>query len=238
MLTRGKVLNQVLRQEKKFLINVADAKALAHRLSGMMREDAHNGADGYMIRSLYFDTSGDSDYFDKVAGVEVRKKIRLRIYNPKAEFAMLEMKQKQGEQQLKRSLKVSKADALKLIDGNYTPLLSYREKFAAECFGIMNARSYRPRTIVEYNRKAFILDVNSTRITFDSRIIATESSFDIFDEKLNMFPVLDLYDTVMEVKYNGFLMSYVKQMINSVDKSELSVSKYILARHSSYLTHI
>lgn len=231
-------MNQVLRQEKKFLINIADAKFFAHRLSGIMREDSHNGADGYMIRSLYFDTKGDSDYFEKVAGVEVRKKIRLRIYDPKADFAMLEMKQKQGEQQLKRSLRLTKDDALKMIDGNYTPLLSYREKFAAECFGIMNARLYRPRTIVEYNRKAFILDMNSTRVTFDSRIVATETSFDIFDEKLNMFPVLDLYDAVMEVKYNGFLMSYVKQLINDVNKSELSVSKYILARHFSYSTHI
>jgi hypothetical protein len=39
---------------------------------------------------------------------------------------------------------------------------------------------------------------------------------------------------VLEVKYNGFLLSYIREMLNSVNKSELSVSKYMLARQASY----
>ena len=35
---------------------------------------------------------------------------------------------------------------------------------------------------------------------------------------------------VLEVKYNGFLLSYIKDLLDLVERSELSVSKYCLGR--------
>lgn len=203
-----------------------------------MHQDPHNGVNGYTVRSLYFDTLYDTDYFEKMAGVELRRKIRLRCYDPKQDFAMLEMKQKQGANQLKRSLRMSREDAITMIEGDYTPLLRYSEPFAAEVYAFMRTRSYIPKTIVEYNRKAFIAKENRIRITFDNQIVSTESCFDLFSEHLNMNPVLDPYDVVLEVKYNGFILNYIQGLINCIDKSELSVSKYLLARHNAYQTHI
>lgn len=49
-----------------------------------------------------------------------------------------------------------------------------------------------------------------------------------------MYPVLDKFNVVLEVKFNGFLLDYIRQFINSINKSELSVSKYALARQQSY----
>ena len=203
-----------------------------------MAQDPHNGVNGYMIRSLYFDTPYDTDFFEKQAGIELRRKIRLRCYDPKADFAMLEMKQKQGSRQLKRSLRVSREDAVRLTKGDHEVLLRYAEPFAAEIYGFMKTRVYVPRTIVEYHRKAFIAKENRIRVTFDSRIVSTESCFDLFSEHLNMNPVMDPYDVVLEVKFNGFLLNYIQSMINCIDKSELSVSKYVLARHNAYQTHL
>lgn len=210
----------------------------SHRVGQVMLNDQHNGTHGYIIRSLYFDTAYDGDYFEKLDGVELRRKIRLRVYDPNADFAMLEMKQKQGPNQMKRSLRVSRADAIELTKGNYLPLLNYDEPFAAECYGLMNCRCYRPKTIVEYNRKAFIAKENKIRITFDNNIVSTESSFDLFNPKLNMNPVLDKYDVVLEVKYNGFLLGYIRELINPANRSELSVSKYVLARQNGYQTRL
>lgn len=235
---RCTVLNKVLREEKKFLIGIHEFISKSHQLQKVLMEDSHNGTHGYMIRSLYFDTPYDTDFFEKQAGTELRRKVRLRIYDPDADYAMLEMKQKQGERQLKRSLKVSREDAERIIKCDYSPLLKYGEPFAAEIYAFMQSKCYRPCTVVQYNRKAFIAKENKIRITFDNRIVATESCFDIFSDKLNMNPVLDPYDVVLEVKYNGFLLGYIKEMINSIDKSELSVSKYVLARQNAYQTHI
>ena len=231
-------MNRVLREEKKFLISTAEFIALSHQLEQVMTGDPHNGTHGYMIRSLYFDTAYDCDYFEKLTGVELRRKIRLRCYDPTAGYAMLEMKQKQGANQLKRSLRVEREDAIEIARGNYLPLLRYDEPFAAECYALMSCRCYRPKTIVEYNRKAFIAKENKIRITFDNNIVSTESRLELFDPKLNMNPVLDKYNVVLEVKYNGFLLDYIKRLINPVNRSELSVSKYVLARQNAYQTRL
>ena len=228
-------MNEVLRQEKKYFITVCDIASMGARLEQVMQQDSHNGAQGYRIRSLYFDTPDDRDYQEKVDGVELRRKIRLRNYDPDGTFAMLEMKQKQGELQKKRSLRVSRDDARRLIAGEYAVLLKYPEAFAAEVYGLMERLCYRPKTVVEYRRKAFIAKENKIRVTFDSGIAATESHFDIFDGKLAMTPVFDPFHAVLEVKYNGFLLSYIKSLINVTDRAALSVSKYCLARSATLM---
>lgn len=223
-------MNTVSRQEKKYLIGLADVHKLSNYLEKMLIQDPHNGKYGYIVRSLYFDTINEKDYNEKQDGIELRRKIRLRIYSPEDNFASLEIKQKQGNNQLKRSLKVTREDAQQLIKGNYSVLLNYTEEFAHECYVIMTTQLYRPKAIVQYNRKAFIAKENNIRITFDSNIIATETCFDIFSNDLNMYPVFSKYNTVLEVKYNGFMLTYIKDMLETVQKSELSVSKYCLSR--------
>lgn len=231
-------MNQVFREEKKFLINIEEYKKKSHQLEQVLLQDPHNGTDGYMIRSLYFDTIQDRDYFEKLSGIETRKKIRLRCYDPDSNYAVLEMKQKQGSSQLKRSLRLTREDAQCLIHGDYTPLLSYPESFALECYCLMHCQCYRPKTIVQYHRKAFIAKENKIRVTFDSSIVSTESCFDLFSPSLNMNPVMDKFQVVLEVKFNGFLLEYIRQLLNTIDKSELSVSKYYLARQNAYCTKL
>ena len=223
-------MNEVYRQEKKYFMTLYSMKKLMGRLDSVMIQDAHNGATGYRIRSLYFDTVYEQDYEAKIDGLELRRKIRLRIYDPAAEFALLEMKQKEGAYQKKRSLRVAREDAIALTVGRYEALLRYSDPFAAECYALMQMQCYRPKTIVEYRRKAYIAKENKIRITFDDEIRATECSTELFDHRLNLYPVLDSFNGVLEVKYNGFLLSYIKDLVNGADRSELSVSKYCLAR--------
>lgn len=226
-------MNEVYRQEKKYFITVVDMKKMSSKLNDIMIQDPHNGLDGYAIRSLYFDTVDDKDYEEKIEGIEKRRKIRLRIYDPDADFAMLEMKQKEGDYQKKRSLKVWRRDAIEMTKGRYECLLNYEDSFAVECFGVLQMLCYRPKAIVEYRRKAYIAKENKIRITFDHEIRATEADFSLFSPKLNLYPVMDTFHCILEVKYNGFLLSYIKDLINEVDRSTLSVSKYCLARSAT-----
>ena len=223
-------MNEVFRREKKFLITLDEYYRFGGRLAEVMAQDVNNGNEGYVIRSLYFDTPEDQDFYEKEDGVEVRRKIRLRIYDPDSPFAMLEMKQKQGENQKKRSLRLGREDAEALSRGEYSCLLPYTDSFAMECYGLMNMLCYRPKAIVEYQRKAYVASENKTRITFDFAIKATESDFRLFSPVLNQNPVLDPYLVVMEVKYNGFMLSYIKQMVSLEGKTPTSVSKYCLSR--------
>ena len=63
-------MNQVSREEKKFLINIAEFRQKSHLLEQTLLQDEHNGIHGYQIRSLYFDTPYDRDFFEKQNGTE------------------------------------------------------------------------------------------------------------------------------------------------------------------------
>ncbi len=226
-------MNEVLRQEKKFLIDLSQMYQLTGQLSRVLCEDPFNHGDGYNIRSLYFDTPDERDFREKEDGIELRRKIRLRNYGCDTDFALLEMKQKQGSNQRKRSLKMTRADALRMCVGDYSVLLQYDGAFPAECFALMNLYAYRPKSVVEYRRKAYIAKENKIRVTFDHHIIATESCFDIFSPALLQNSVMDPALVVLEVKFNGFLLSYIKDLLKACNQPETSVSKYCLSRTTS-----
>ena len=217
-------------KKKKFLLNQAEALKLRNYLSNVVHTDSHNGPDGYQVRSLYFDSLSNRDFQEKEDGLELRRKFRLRVYSPDADFALFEMKQKQGPYQRKRSLRLSRREAQALIEGDYSVLLNSGSEFGQECYSIMEMWAYRPKTVVEYDRFAFIAPENSIRITFDSGIRANEVNFNMFDRNLVLNSVMSPFAVVLEVKYNGFLLSYIKHMLLPVQKSELSVSKYCMAR--------
>lgn len=227
-------MQTVKRREIKYLLNVGEYKKKKHYLEQVLTSDIHNKENGYVVRSLYFDTLEDRDFLEKEAGIELRRKIRLRVYDPNDDFAMLEMKQKQGDYQMKRSLKVTRKDAISLSQGNYACLLNYPDNFASEMYAYMTMNFYRPKVIVEYRREAFIVQENNIRLTFDHHIVATESSYDIFDKTLQMNPILDPANVVLEVKYNGFLLSYIKELIKDVSSTSTSVSKYYLSRNVTH----
>lgn len=224
----------VLRQEEKYPLNLQEAIQYAHFFSQVLMADSHSVQGSYLVRSLYFDTMDDRDFFDKLTEQNLRRKIRLRVYSPEDQTAKLEMKQKSGVYQRKRSLSVSREDALALIDGQYSVLLKYPEPFAAELFCRMTEECYRPKSIVEYQRRAFLARENNIRLTFDSGIRATESSFDLFGANLPLYPVYDPDKLIFEVKYDGFMLSYIKDAISAVDRRSITSSKYCLSRSIGY----
>ena len=69
------------RHELKYLISYADKAELAVRLAPVLHLDPHATNGGYFIRSLYFDDYWNTAYEEKDAGVLLRKKYRIRIYN-------------------------------------------------------------------------------------------------------------------------------------------------------------
>ena len=221
---------RVFRTEKKYVLNTVQASGIFSRLYMVMQGDLHNGTNAYMVRSLYFDTVYNDDYFEKMAGIERRRKIRLRIYDVNSPTAKLEIKEKQGANQLKRSLTVSRDDAMELQKGNFEVLRNREEPLAEELFVLMTTKQYRPVCIVEYQRRAFMSYTNDIRITFDSKITSNEGNFSIFDKEMQTYPVFPFNEMVLEVKYNGFLLSYIKDMVSSLDCEENAISKYCMAR--------
>lgn len=226
----------VQRFEKKYGLSLLSAQMLENKLRQVLATDEHDRTGGYLVRSLYFDTIDNTDYHDKVDGYDQRRKVRLRVYSPDDDHAKLELKQKVGEHQLKRSLRICREDAERLCGGDYSPLTAIGTPFALEMYARMTAKLYRPACIVEYERTAFVAPANDTRITLDRALRATEASTSIFEPLPTTYPVALLDNVTLEVKYNGFLLSYVKDMLSLHNYPQSSISKYCAARQISHST--
>ena len=214
----------VSRVEHKYIVPVSDAVQLARKLPMLLRQDAHNGHDGYMVRSLYFDTTDNKDYYAKEDGIFERHKIRLRIYSPEDKTVKLECKSKKGEFQKKTSVILGRQQAQQLIKGNYGILLDIGTDEAVEIYRKM--MGYKPAVIVQYNRKAFFWPANDTRITIDSNVCGCETEIDLFSDKIPFTPALFGNSRILEVKYSGKLEPAVAAVLSGVNRTRASFSKY------------
>ena len=223
------VLN-VYRSEWKFYISLQEYHYLKGMLSGIMTPDPNMGERGeYYIRSLYFDSVDNIDYVTKMAGVEMRKKIRIRIYDTSSDKAKLEIKNRYNSYMLKESLSIKRADAERLIRGDYSALDAYESTVASKAKNIMEAGIYRPKTVVDYERGAFIYPEHNVRVTFDKNIRAAASDR-LYDRDLPMTPLLREPVMVLEVKYDQMLPHFIKDAISSAMLLNSSISKYCMAR--------
>lgn len=220
----------VQRVEKKYPINVIDMENLKKRLGAVLQSDPHNGENGYIVRSLYFDSHRDMDYYAKADGLDNRKKIRLRIYSPADTSVKLEVKEKVDGRQRKRSLSISREEAERLIAGDFGFLLETDSPLAKTLYCYMVKEGYRPKCIVEYDRYAFIHRSNDTRITFDQNLRCSCDFAHFLTDNIVWIPAEDRSRITLEVKYNHFLLSAVKNAVSNRITIEVSNSKYCKAR--------
>ncbi|MDO5568879.1 MAG: polyphosphate polymerase domain-containing protein [bacterium] len=221
---------KVTRRELKYFINEVSMNEISKIMSKVLIADEHNLDGGYHIRSLYFDSYENTDFYEKMIGIENRKKIRLRIYSSEDTKAKLEIKRKYNNNQIKSSVIISREDAIELIKQNYDVLNKYQSATAKTIMNIMKVNSLVPVVLIEYRRKAFIHPMNKTRITLDSKIYSSETFFDIFAKDPPLVPIDDNV-CLLEVKYNGFLLGFINDIINSFDLSRTSFSKYTSSRN-------
>ncbi|MCQ4637263.1 polyphosphate polymerase domain-containing protein [Anaerovorax odorimutans] len=228
-------MEQVFRKEIKYRISVIQYARLAQLLDKEMKRDAYSSKYGsYKVRSLYFDSIHNQDLRDVLAGNYAKRKIRLRVYSPKDKTAKLELKVKHGPDQQKFSLNVSREQAKQLAQGNFNFLRNMEEEVAAYIYQEMTLGVYRPQVIIEYDRTAFIHETNRIRITFDQKVRGSDSNLNLFSENLNLYPLMPEDTGVLEVKYDGFLMSYIKDALALIDQLPQSNSKYVLGRLKTY----
>ncbi len=219
---------KTFRHEYKYIISYEDMLVLRQKLDEVAEIDRNT--DGYIIRSLYFDSLDDIDYYDKLGGELKRKKIRLRLYDGSDDLIKLEMKNKYDIHQLKESLIISKKDCEELINENYEVLLNYECDFASKLYTILRTDIYKPKVIIEYKRIAYMTK-NNTRITFDFDIKSSENVKNFLDKDINYNYLTNKLDIVLEVKFDRFLEPYIGNIIDKYSTRNQSISKYVIGRN-------
>jgi hypothetical protein len=220
------------RHELKYYINSLDYEYLASVLSNVLNKDRnYENSDGYHVRSIYYDNKENNNYYQKINGVETRKKYRIRIYDLKSDVVKLEIKNKYNNIIIKETLFIEKEDVEKISEGDYSCLLNYNDPIANKIFSEFSKDYYRPVVIIDFLRTAYFYPLNNIRITFDRQLEKNEVNlFDIFNRNLKMDPVLT-NKIILEIKYNSILPTWLKNLLQISRFERCAISKYTLSRY-------
>ncbi len=223
------------RHEYKFLIDERDRADLFYRIRNLISLDPHVGENGkYWIRSVYFDDWRDSCYFDNEDGINERAKYRIRIYNASDKRITLERKSKKNGMTCKEAAGLTREECDLFLRGTPIPMNDARWEEAPEVLKQFNililSRGFRAKTIVEYERTPFIYDMGNVRITFDENISSSMDVRHFFERDAMRYPVLQKGQLLMEVKYDEYLPTFIRDNLDTGKLRQISFSKYYLGR--------
>ena len=217
------------RNEWKHPITPADMMVLKQRLSVIMKRDSHATDGLYHIRSLYFDDLLDTALYEKIDGVNLRDKYRLRYYNGDTSYMVLERKSKINGLCNKKSIPISLHDA-KLITGN--EIISGSELESPEVqrlYAEMKCKGLRPKTIVDYTRIPFTYGPGNVRVTIDYDIRCGVLTTDFLNPDCITAPVPDS-PIILEVKWDAFLPEIIRDAVELPNRRVSAFSKYEVCR--------
>ncbi len=220
------------RHELKYYITLGEYELLQRKLSLTMERDAFAKKNGgeYFIRSLYFDDRDDSAFREKLSGIDKRDKFRIRIYDMRDDVIKLECKHKSNGYIKKQSIGLSRKEYEKLISGDRLFLLNRPEPFARRMYLEFAQRALKPAVIVDYTREAFVFPMEDVRVTFDKNVRTGLRSVDMFNAGIPTYPVIDDYGMVLEIKFNRFLPTYIRSLLQLEASQRSAISKYVLCR--------
>ena len=220
------------RHELKYYITLGEYELLQRKLSLTMERDAFAKKNGgeYFIRSLYFDDRDDSAFREKLDGIDERDKFRIRIYNMRDDVIKLECKHKSNGYIKKQSIGLSRREYEKLMSGDRLFLLNRPEPFARRMYLEFAQRALKPAVIVDYTREAFVFPMEDVRVTFDKNVRTGLRSVDMFNAGIPTYPVIDDYGMVLEIKFNRFLPTYIRSLLQLEASQRSAISKYVLCR--------
>lgn len=243
------------RHEWKHQISHADLLALRSRLSAVLMPDSHAVNGRYAVRSLYFDNLDDKALREKLDGVNCREKFRIRYYNGDTSLILLEKKSKINGLCNKVQARLEPDEARLIAEGSFAReeivvaegdsawggLVAAERNHAGEVSVAagrelmwelhckMNSQGLRPRTIVDYIREAFVYAAGNVRVTLDYDIRTGMNCTDFLNPDCVTVPVRD-GPVVLEVKWDEFLPSVVRDIVQTPTTHAVAFSKYAVCR--------
>lgn len=215
------------RHEEKYILTYAQYAILRQRVLQVLHPDSHGVTGTYTLTSLYFDDPEDTGLYEKLDGLQLHSKFRLRTYDCDGGFIKLERKDKMGILTKKTSAAIQKEQL---------PLLTqpgHLEAFSEGCQGLyaqLQAKAYRPKVAVRYVRDAFYHPGSDLRVTFDRDLEALPpDETALFDPNFKGIPALDPGSVILEIKYGDHLPAFARKLLR-VNAPQLSFSKYALCR--------
>ena len=217
------------RHEWKHELNYLDLLTIRQRLRAVMEPDPHAVGGKYLIRSLYFDNPDDKALREKVDGVNMREKFRIRYYNGDPSVIHLEKKGKRNGLGTKYSASLTREEAQAIVDGDLDWMMDSGRPLVQELYCKMRYQRLRPKTIVDYTREPFIYRPGNVRVTFDYNIRTGMSCTDFLNPDCITVPAGDS-PILLEVKWDEYLPEIIRAAVQTPGRRESAFSKYAQCR--------
>lgn len=228
------------RLEYKYLVPFEKLSRLRQKLSPFVELDnyAKNKSGEYTVHSIYFDTLFLDYYYQKIEGIQHRKKIRIRGYNKQRGNSpvFLEIKRKNNMTVSKNRAPILFKNVSNLFTSGDIEKYVMNQKQAADVFE--DARrffyhiyrhSLRPIILVRYEREAFFRKVNdSVRITFDKNLRSSPypALLDLFGENSTLFSLPGHF--ILEIKFFDGIPLWFETILEDFNLEQTTVSKYTI----------
>lgn len=217
------------RHEWKHEINLSDMITLRQRLLAVAQPDAHTVDGRYEIRSLYFDNLSDKALREKLDGVNIREKFRIRYYNGDTSCIRLEKKYKRGSLGSKAGALLTEKEAQEIVNGHYDWMSKHPDALIRELNTKITTQGLRPKTIVDYTREPYIYPPGNVRVTIDYNIRTGLSHTDFLDPGCPTIPIKES-PVILEVKWDAWLPDIIRNAIQLENRRCTAFSKYAACR--------
>lgn len=231
------------RYEFKYIISKNTSANIKKEISDLMIVDKFTNLNNhYLVRSLYFDNNIFSCFNDKIDGIKIRHKFRIRTYSDKKKNIspiFLEIKGRNNLRTFKRRTMIDIKDLDFFLDKKKIFSLKKKyenneniEKFIFDNF----KKKISPKVLIDYNRSAYLNKSGLYfRVTFDSDIKACVSKH-IFNENENWKNCIFGYE-ILELKFDLTIPPWFHRIIQSYELQRISVSKFVLGSEYTNLAH-
>lgn len=217
------------RHEVKQEISNHDLLILRQRLRAVMKADHHTVDGKYKVRSLYFDNLDDNALREKLNGVNVREKYRIRMYNNDTSVIHLERKCKRGGLGYKTSVSLTAQQAQAVADGDLEWMSYSTNEVMLDFYTRMRRKGLQAKVIVDYIREPFVFAPGNVRVTLDYEIRTGMHCTDFLNPDCVTVPVKDS-PCILEVKWDNYLPDVIRNAVQLDGRCSTAFSKYAACR--------
>lgn len=219
------------RNEWKYTSTTGMAEELMQKTASILTPDSF-GIDGrYTVHSMYFDDYKDTCARENEAGTSRRYKYRIRYYGDNTDFLRFERKEKLDGRCHKDSAILTREQYDMIMSGDYEALLwSTENKLLREFATDAMMHYFRPKSVITYDRVAYVDEATNVRITFDENISVSDEIEEFLSGDYLPIPLQSNKMGVIEVKFDEVLPSYIRHIIANSELVQGAFSKYYFGR--------
>jgi SPX domain protein involved in polyphosphate accumulation len=196
----------------------------------------------YTVKTLYLDTSDLKFYYEKLDGLKVRKKLRIRAYGHEHASAFLEIKRRYTDIVVKERAKYPFADIYGLLEDNGSHLKgdfsrheNKTDSLAGKFLFYILKNRLLPTLLVVYDREAYLhpfAPYQRATIDTDIQFYLYPNLDDLFHGRGVVF--LKQPAGVLELKFNNFMPKWMRHLEAEFDLRREAFSKYSFGIEACY----